>query len=115
MANIIIKNYQHYNRSMGKWIGSRKEYEAEMVKGGYVPFEKGEQMAEAARARMRKPYDGVSEKTMKFMHEVKSMADSKGNIKVSDRYVQGLRDHGIKVDCQYDKLPKAYRQGGFND
>jgi len=116
MANIIIKNYQHYNSALGKYINSRKEYEREMVKGGFVPFEKAQQMAEQARSNSRKPYNGVSDKTMKFMHDIKSTADRKGNIRISDRYVEGLKEHGVKVDCQYDKLPKAYQlKGGFNN
>ena len=98
---------------MGKYISSKKQYESEMVKGGYVPYEKAEQMAELARENSKKKYNGLSEKTMKFFGEVKQMADRKGNIKVSQRYIQGLKEHGVKVDCQYDKLPKSYQQGGF--
>ena len=60
----------------------------------------------------RKDYK-LSEKTMKFLHQVKDTADKKGNIKISDRFVKGLKEHGVKVDCQWDKLPK-HLQGGFN-
>jgi hypothetical protein len=115
MANIIVRNYQHYNSALGKYINSRKEYEREMAKGGFVPFDKAEQMAEQARERNCKKYDGLSEKTMKFMHQVKDTADKKGNIRISDRYIKGLKEHGVKVDCQYDKLPKSYQQGGFDN
>jgi hypothetical protein len=117
MANIIVKEYQHFNRAMGKFITSKNHYEQEMAKGGYVPYEKAEQMAEIARENSKKKYDGLSAKTMKFFGEVKQMADRKGNIKVSQRYIQGLKDHGVRVDCQYDKLPKSYRvdQGGFEN
>lgn len=112
--NIIVKNYEHYNRAMGKWIGSRKEYEKEMVKGGYLPFDKAEQMAEQARARNHKPYDGLSEKTMRFLYQAKGRADKKGNIKIDEGFVQGLKDSGVRVNNDYDKLPKNYRKGGFD-
>ena len=114
MANIIVRKYEHYNRAMDKYISSKKHYEEEMAKGGYVSYEKAEQMAELARERNKKQYNGLSEKTMKFLNEVKQTADRKGNIRVSDRFVEGLRDNGVKVDCQYDKLPKSYR-GGFDN
>lgn len=86
-----------------------------MVKGGYIPFEKAEQIAESARARNRKDYKGVSEKTMKFLGVIKQQADSKGNIEISDGYVRGLKEHGVRIDCQWDKLPKAYQKGGFDN
>lgn len=113
MANIIVRNYEHYNKAIGKYITSKRHYEQEMAKGGFVPFEKAEQMAENARSHMHKPYV-LSEKTKKFLGEIKMLADRKGNIKPSDNFIKGLQEHGVKVDCQYDKLPKAYRQGGFN-
>lgn len=109
MPNIIVKNYEHYSHAMGKHISSKRQYDNEMAKGGYVPYEKGQQLAEQARARNHKNYDGLSEKTMRFLHEVKGMADKKGNIKVSDRFVEGLKEHGVKIGRE---VPKS-REGGF--
>lgn len=114
MANIIVRNYEHYNRAMGKYIGSKKQYEKEMQAGGYIPYEKAEQLAESARSRNTKKYDGISEEKMRFLYAIKNTADKKGNIRVTDRFIKGLKDHGVKVDCQYDKLPKAYQVGGFS-
>ena len=111
MPYIIVKRYQHFNRSLNKWIGSRKQYEQEMIKGGYVDFDKAEQLSEAVRQRNTKKYDGLSDKTMKFIYQVKDMANKDGTIPVTDRYVQGLKDNGVRLDV----LPKHYRvdQGGF--
>ena len=114
-VGIIVRNYEHYNRALGKYITSKKHYEEEMAKGGFIPFEKAEQMAEIARGKNKKEYKSLSEKNMKFIHRVKDMADRKGNIEISDRYVQGLKEHGVRVDVCYDKLPKAYREGGFDN
>ena len=111
--NIIVKHYEHFNRAFNKYIGSKKQYDEEMAKGGYIPFEKAEQMAEQTRNRMKKTYNGLSEKTMRFLHQVKSTADRKGNIEVSDRFVKGLKENGVRIDCKFDSLPKHY-QGGFD-
>ena len=115
MTYIIVKKYEHFNRSLDKYISSKAQYEKEMIKGGYVPFEQGEEMALQAREKARKKYDGLSEKTMKFLHQVKDMADKKGNIRITDGFVQGLRENGVKVDINYDKLPKKYQEGGFDN
>ena len=115
MVYIHIKNYEHYNKSLpnwdipkGKYISSKAHYERELAKAGLVPYDQ----VQADPNHGRKDYK-LSEKTMKFLHQVKDTADKKGNIKISDRFVKGLKEHGVKVDCQWDKLPK-HLQGGFN-
>lgn len=111
MPNIIVKNYEHFNRALGKYITSKAQYEREMVKGGFVSFEKGEQMAAKNRTERQK-YDGLSPDKMKFLHQVKDMADKKGNIKISDRFVEGLKEHKV-IGRDLSSLPKHYREGGF--
>jgi hypothetical protein len=114
MANIIVRNYEHYNRALGKYIRSKKHYEEELAKGGFIPFEKAEQLAESARQRNRKDYNGLSEDKMRFLHQVKDTADKNGKIQVTDRFVKGLKEHGVIKDINYDKLPKHYQEGGFD-
>lgn len=116
MPNIIIKNYEHFNRALDKYITSRSHYEKEMVKGGFVSFEKGEQMATKNRTERQK-YDGLSPEKMKFLYRVKDMADKKGNIKISEGFVKGLQEHKVlpKDLNYYNKLPKAYDKGGFDN
>ena len=121
MANIIIRNYEHINSSFpnwdtprGKYIRSKAHYEQEMAKAGLVPFDKAEQMAEQARAKSHKPY-ALSEKARKFIGAVKNTAGKDGKITVSDRFVDGLRKVGVNVDCNYDKLPSHYKEGGFQN
>jgi len=112
---IIVKNYEHFNRAMGKHIGSRAQYEKEMVKGGFVPFEEGRKMAEQAKARNQKPYDGLSEKAMRLCHEAKHLADKDGKIKWTDKLVKGMEETGVSFKAcewvtEYDK-----KHGGFAD
>ena len=51
---------------------------------------------------------------MQFLHQVKDRADKKGNVKVDDGFVRGLKESGVKLDVNYDKLPKHYQTGGFD-
>jgi len=113
MANIIVRNYEHYNRTLGKYISSKSQYEKEMAKQGMVSWEVGEQLAEKARKSLHKDYDGLSPQAMAVCKAAKDQADKKGNLKLSSRLVDGMKKTGVCFDL--DKLPKAYRDvGGFD-
>lgn len=114
MANIIVRKYDHYNSSMGKHIRSREHYEKEMVAGGYIPYDKACQLAEKAKQENTKKYDGLKDSTMKFLHQVKDMSDSKGNIRVGSRFIEGLKEHGVNVDIPKEKIPSSLK-GGFEN
>ena len=119
MVGIIVKNYEHFNRSMpnwdspkGKYIGSKKQYIEEMAKNDMVSFEKCNQMV--AKNQKDNSYKGVSAKTMRFLKQVKDLADKDGNIQPTTKFIKGLKEHGVRLDTQWDKLPKSY-QGGFSE
>ena len=115
---IIVKSYEHFNRSLpnwdspkGKYIGSRKQYEQELAKGGFVKFEDGEQMAKAAN--LRQEYKGISPKARKLCEQAKYLADKKGKIKWTTGLVNAMKEIGVGFDY-YNKLPAHYEQkGGF--
>ena len=110
---IIVKKYEHFNRSLGKYISSKSDYEKEMAIQGYIPFEKAEVLAERARTEQRKDYKGLSKQAMEVCMAAKDQADKKGNLKASSRLIDGMKKTGVCFDL--DKLPKAYRDvGGFN-
>ena len=116
--HIIVKHYEHFNRSFknwdspkGKYISSKKQYQEEMAKGGFVPYESGDHQPK------RKEYK-PSEATLKFLHQVKDMADKKGNLPITTTFVKKLQDMKVvpKEPSFYDKLPKHYtEEGGFNN
>lgn len=113
VMQIIIKKYQHYNRTLGKYISSKADYENEMAKQGYVSWETGEALAEKAREANRKKYDKLSDQAMGVCKAAKDQADKKGNLRPSSRLIDGMKKTGVCFDL--DKLPKAYRDvGGFD-
>src|SRR5574343_1547830 len=89
--------YKHYNRALGVQVQSKEHFKKLLEQGGYVPLEKGNQMAEACQKGRIKPYDGISPKLGKFLGEVKMMADKDGNIEVTDKFVEGLKEHGLDL------------------
>jgi len=113
MANIIVKNYEHFNRSFGNWdspkgkyISSRSAYEKELAKQGFVPFEQAEKM----KVNTHKEYKGISTKAMEVCLAAKSMADRKGRLKIGSKLQKGMESVGVSFDMS--KLPKCYQDKG---
>jgi len=56
-VEIIVKKFEpHYNRAIGCKISSKREYNEKMKRRGLVSQEKGNEMAQKARERLKKPY-----------------------------------------------------------
>jgi hypothetical protein len=98
--NILIKNYEHINRSFpnwdtpqGKYIKSRKHYEEELSKGGFKPYDG------SGRAEQKKwqPSDNLQ----RNINQLKSRADKKGNLKVDDGMVRQLKDMGVSFNPKF--------------
>jgi hypothetical protein len=103
--NIIVKNYEHINRSFdgwdtprGKYISSKKQYMEEMAKGGYKPYDG----SGSPQQKKWKP----SEDLHKALAEVKSMADKKGNINIATngRLVEKMKSMGMSFNPKF--MPK---------
>ena len=93
--NIHVRNYDHYNKALGKHITSKRHYEEEMKRQGCVPFEKGQELVAKSRANQRKDYK-ISDESARFMNEVKLTADKKGNVKLGDRAIDYLNSLKLK-------------------
>jgi hypothetical protein len=110
MANIIIRNYEHFNRSLGNWdspkgkyIRSKSHYEKELAKQGYVSFEQ----AEKIKSNPHKEYNGISAKAMEVCKAARDSADRKGNLRIGTRLQKGMESVGVSFDMS--KLPKHYQ------
>ena len=83
---IIVKKYEHYNRSMGKYINSKKQYDEEMARGGYVPFDVAEKTPD------------IRDKQMKWVPSAdlkKTLGEIQGQKEVGGRLVEKMKDMGI--------------------
>lgn len=110
MPNIIVKNYEHWNTSLGNWdspkgkyISSRAHYEKELAKQGFVSFEK----AESIKTDSHKPYQGISAKAMEVCKAAKDTADKKGNLRIGTKLQKGMESVGVSFDMS--RLPKHYQ------
>ncbi len=111
--NIIVKRYEGYNSALGKYIGSKRQYDNEMSKQGMVSFEKAEQIAESVRSKQKKPYI-LSGKAKQIINSARFSSDKDGKVHLSDRLVEGMKEVG--VNFYNNNLPKHYQdKGGFED
>ena len=69
---VIVKSYEHYNRSLGKYITSKAHYEKEMKKQGMMSYDKAREVANKARKANMKPYTGISDKARAIINSARS-------------------------------------------
>jgi len=108
---IIIKNYNHYNRALGKYIGSKREYDYEMKSRGFIPYEKGRQLAESKE----KVSQWIPSKDcVEMVKATLTMKDSKGNFKPTSQMLNKMKEKKISLEMP-KHLPKEFKtEGGFS-
>lgn len=106
---IIVKNYEHYNRALGKHIRSKAHYEEEMRKGGFVSFEEGQRLAESCKKR--KEYV-PSKKCVEIVNTLERMKEKKITLSQHPRLVKAMKDGGVKFNTP-DWCPSHYKEGSF--
>ena len=94
MANIIVKNYEHFNRSLpnwdtpkGKYIKSKSHYESEMKKAGMV---RSDSFGQVSQPKL-KDYN-LSDKARAILGSVR--ADKNGKVQLSGRQIQAMKEIG---------------------
>ena len=112
---IIIKRYEHINRAFnnwdtpkGKYISSKKQYEEEMKRGGFVDYEKGCRIVEQANLK-NSQYKGLTPQAENVLKAARLQTDSKGRIKPSDRLLDGMKKVGVNFNVP-DWCPKHYSE-----
>lgn len=107
---IIVKNYSHYNRTLGKYISTKRQYLNELKRGGYVPFEEGCRLAESKKEAKYKP----SKECVDMMREVLHKNNKKIILGQHPKLVEGMKKLGVSFDTKW--LPKHYQdKGGFEN
>jgi len=113
MANIIIKKsnnsfHPHFNRALGKRYHTKEDYFKDMKDGGFIPQKEADAIAEQRNKDNRKEYK-ASPELRQFINGVKNSADSEGNVKLSDRQIDFMKEKGVSLEA-----PKALpTEGGF--
>ena len=119
-VGIIVKNYEHYNHSMGKMIHSRKQYQEEMKKGGYIPYERAQEQAEKTRRSQTTDPRSLSKDALglaKAAFEAKRAG--RGGERPSGRMIEAYKRvaniSGAKlksINNYYNTLPSHYNPKG---
>jgi len=109
---IIIKRWAHYNRELGKYISTKKQYFDELKRQGFVPFEEGCRLAEKKQSESKWI---PSKDCIDVCKALYNKSDRKKLIYLSEypQIVEKMKEKGMTFDI--DKLPKHYQEkGGFN-
>lgn len=111
---IIVRNYEHTNRSFpnwdtpkGKYIRSKRQYEEEMKRGGFVDFEQGNRVAEQTNKYLDNRE--LTPKAQAVIKAARLQTDRKGKIKPSDRLLDGMKEVGVKFSVP-DWCPRHYKE-----
>ena len=103
---IIVKNYEHYNRALGTYIRSKQHYTEEMKKRGFVSLEEGQRLADKHNVEKKwKP----SKDCIDVIQAIKNAGDRKRNIVLAHhpKIVEAMQKKGMTFDMS--KLPKHYQ------
>lgn len=122
-VGIIIKNYNHINRSLPGWdtpqgrlVKNKDHYDRLCKEHGMVSYEQAQEISEKARQAKIKPYK-ISEESKAIIEHAKNSKTADGRVKLSDRAISKLIEKKAigKVIPEYMKLPSAYSdKGGFS-
>jgi hypothetical protein len=109
-------SYKHYNKALGCMVNGKEDFIDKMQRGGFVPFEMGERMAEEHRKSSVKSYDKINDKTMRVISDLKSTTGKNGKLSSLTGTKRAMEKVGVRFDNFYDKLPSHYQDikvGGF--
>lgn len=85
----------HYNRAMGKFIRSERQYKEEMKRGGYCSHEEAKERVKRHYDRTHKPYVPTRK-----AHQIVEAChpDRHGNVSMPGRAIDALKDMGVTFD-----------------
>ena len=84
MVEIIVKNYEHFNRALPHWkghkgmyISSKRQYLNEIAKAGLIPYEKSEEIRQKNEDNQKRNRKYPKE-TYEFLNSVKNRTNKSG-------------------------------------
>jgi len=94
-------------------VRGKEHYKLLMARGGMVPFEEAQKMAESANTKNKREGYKPTPELEAFMREVKQCSDKDGNIQLSGRMVDKMKDFGVSFDsCLPEYLKNTPIEGG---
>lgn len=113
MPNIIIKNYEHVNRSFGNWdrpdgkyVKNKDHYDRLMKEGNYIPYEQALDNQKNYKMKEYVP----SKKAIDIVRAAKSMKRDDGKVHFSGNLIKAMKEIGAYKEIpSYMKLPRAYQ------
>lgn len=112
---VKVKNWEHYNRALGKYIKSERHYWQEMEKSGCIPFDEAEKIANKANYEREKKASEINPKVLDILRSLNVTADRHGNIDLGSRAIEALKELGMKFDrVDLNHRNRIKLSGGWN-
>lgn len=118
MVQIIVKNYEHFNRSLPNWntpkgvyVKSKDHYDRLCKESGMVSVDKFGETGSKARKEYK-----LSDKSKAIIAAASQIKDKNGKIKLGDKAIKAMIEIGaIKPKADWSShLPSSYKkEGGF--
>lgn len=94
-------------------VRGKEHYKLLMARGGMVPFEEAQKLAEEAKNKNKSEGYKPTPELEEFLRHVKQCADKDGNVKLSGRMVEKMKSFGVGFDsCLPDYLKDSPVEGG---
>lgn len=94
-------------------VQGKEHYKLLMARGGFVPFEEAQKLAEQANNKNKGEGFKVSPELQEFMREIKQCCKADGTIKLSGRMVAKMKELGVNFDsCLPEYLRDGKMEGG---
>lgn len=112
MLNIIVKNYEHFNKALpnwdspqGKYIGSKAQYDKEMKKGGFEQYD--------GKGRYEQKKWKPSDEVKRDLYQLKQMSAKDGRIDPVNREAAKrlMEKNGIRFN---PKIMSSDLKGGVD-
>lgn len=100
---------------MGKHITSKKHYQEEMARGGYMDFDKACALADKVSEKRDNPKFELSQKARDVIKAAENSKDKKGNVKLGDRTIEAMKEVGVCIQVPSWCPRSLLKDGGFKD
>ncbi len=122
MVYVIVKKYEHFNRSFkswdsseGKYIRSKKHYQDTMRQQGMIPQGEADRMVEAKQSQARDRKLKPSQATIDILAHAQQIAGRGGKLKLGDRAIKKMIEVGAIQDMGKvrKQLARVEKEGGL--
>ena len=104
MPNLILDEEHKYNFETDVFgnfvkVRGREHYKKLMAQGGYVPFEKAQEIAHEARKKTAPKLHTHDPELVSFLRHLKMTSTKDGKVMLGGKAIQKMKEFGVNFDA----------------